>query len=391
MNDLTARRKLNIAIVSDFSYPYTKGGVESRYFVLAKYLLSQGHHVTWFTSRQWNGSSEQVVEGIRVYCISKRLQPFSGSRRSIIEAIQFGLAAFHLLWVRERFDVMDMSQFPLFHLFAGNLYAWSRQTPVVESWYEFWDDHWLKYLGQMGRMGRLIEKILARFHNHKIVISKITFDRLVAAGCNPHLLHYVPNWIDYEHILNIMPLGKPFDVCYFGRLKDHKNIDMLLRAIALCGNEGLVLQTKILGDGPERQRLEQLTQDLQLGSQVEFGGQIEQHDDLLGYVKSARLVVIPSTKDSGGSITALEANACGVPVLAIQCPLGLDESLISEDRNGYWAKEADPRSLADRIRHHFRKSQVEQERMRVSALEQASNYKVESLCRQVESIYLGAS
>ena len=36
---------MNIAIVSDYAYPYTKGGAETRYYTLAQYLINHGHQV----------------------------------------------------------------------------------------------------------------------------------------------------------------------------------------------------------------------------------------------------------------------------------------------------------------------------------------------------------
>jgi len=385
---IKSSQPLNIALVSDFAYPFTPGGVETRYHTLATYLISHGHRVTWFTSRQWDGSPKQIIDGIRIWCISGRLEPFGGGRRSIKEALQFGLATLRLLLTRERFDVVDMSQYPFFHLFAGKLYSWMRRTPVVVSWYEFWGDHWLDYLGSKGNIGRWIEKWSARLASNIIVISQQSLKQLVAVGCNPGSLHYVPNWIDFEHIVGLVPIGSPYDVCYFGRLKDHKNVDVLLRAIALCRDRGLILRTKILGDGPERLNLEHLARELCLESQAEFLGRVESYDDLLGYVKSAQLFVKPSPKEGGGSIACLEANACGVPVLAVRHPLGIDEDLILEGQTGYWATEATPESLGGKILECFTSKVSPRDEIRQHATDSARRYSVANLCSQVEQIYL---
>jgi L-malate glycosyltransferase len=378
---------MKIAFVSDYSYPYTKGGVETRYYTLAQYLIKKGHSITWFTSRQWDGQPEQLVEGVRIRCISGRLKAYAGHRRSILQALTFGLLSTKLLFLPEHFDVLDMSQYPFFHLLIGRLYARLRHTPVIVSWYEYWGEHWLEYLGTFGRAGQKIEKLMARMKGHKIVISEQSMKQLVSVGCGVSTLHYVPNWIDYEHILSLKAIGDPYDACYFGRLKDHKNVHVLIRAIALCRVDGLVLRVKILGDGPERQNLEKITQDLQLGSQIEFLGRIEQYDDLLGYVKSARLFVNPSTKEGGGSITCLEANACGVPVLAVCHPLGLDDSLIAEGKNGYWATEASPEALAKKLREHFNGEARQYALMSQNSIKWADQYSIQNLCRKVESIY----
>ena len=380
---------MNIAFVSDYSYPYTKGGVETRYYTLARYLISRGHRVTWFTSQQWKGPKEQKIEGIRLvgicpaYCAYNRK-----GKRSKTQALLFGLATLKLLIRPNQFDVIDFSQYPFFHSFSIKIYSILRRVPIVVSWYEFWGDHWLDYQGQIGgRVGRLIEKFTARIIDQKIVISEQTLKRLTGVRCNSNSLYYVPNWIDHKNIMAVTPIGTPYDVCYFGRLKDHKNVNLLLRAIGLCRNEGLFLRTKILGDGPERQNLEKLTQELRLDSQVKFLGRIEEHNNLLGYVKSAQLFVNPSTKEGGGSIVCLEANACGVPILAVRHPLGLDKSLIVEGQTGYWVKEATSRALADKLHQYFQKSVTQREKMSQMAVEWSSQYDIKCLCSRVEMIY----
>lgn len=384
---------MNIALVSDFCTPYTTGGVERRYYELSQHLISKGHTVTWFTSRQWPGASDFLHDRIRVRSISGRFHTYkgdrySGERRSIAQALMFGLWSVRLLFVREKFDIVDVSQYPFFHVAVGAMYGRLRRTPVVYSWYEFWGDHWRDYLkGTSGRVGKAVEKITARIATDKIVISEQSLSRLVEAGCDRSRLHYVPNWIDYQRIRGLPALGNSYDVCYFGRLKDHKNVDVLLRAVALCRDQGLVLKTKIFGQGPDRRRLHKLAEELNLSNQVEFGGRVESYDDLLGYVKSASICVNPSTKEGGGSITCLEANACGLPVVAVDHPLGLDKGLITEGETGYWATDATPPAITAKIRDYFGLSPTQREWMRQRCADAAMEFSADRLCLKVEDIY----
>lgn len=381
---------MNIAFVSDYSYPWTKGGVETRYYTLARYLINQGHLVTWFTSKQWEGASECEVDGIRLIGICPSYQAFtSEGKRKKSQALLFGLASLKLLFMPDRFDVIDLSQYPFFHCFPGKIYSFLRKAPIVVSWYEFWGDHWLEYLGTLGKVGQWMERLVARLADNIIVVSQQSLDSLIAVGCKPSAIHFVPNWIDCEHIAGVNAIGLPYDVCYFGRLKGHKNVGSLLKAIAFCRDEGLILRTRIIGEGPERHTLEKLAKELVLGSQVEFMGRIEGYDELLGHVKSSQLYVNPSTKEGGGSIASLEAYACGVPVVAVRHPLGLDETLVIEGRTGYWATDASPESLAGKLSEHFRKDGKDRQKMRRAAIEWATQFSASKLCRQIEEIYTG--
>jgi glycosyltransferase involved in cell wall biosynthesis len=72
----------------------------------------------------------------------------------------------------------------------------------------------------------------------------------------------------------------------------------------------------IIGDGPEKEKLMKLTKELRVESNVEFVGFLEDHDDVIAYMKSSKVFVLPSTREGFG-IVALEANACGLPVVTV--------------------------------------------------------------------------
>src|SRR5438034_10129158 len=103
---------MRIAIVSDAAYPFTKGGAEKRYHGLALQLAAWGHQVDWYTMRYWVGERLLLTDGIRYVGVCRPLPFYSGSRRSIREAVIFGLACLRLLGRAERYDVVDCSQHP---------------------------------------------------------------------------------------------------------------------------------------------------------------------------------------------------------------------------------------------------------------------------------------
>ena len=68
---------------------------------------------------------------------------------------------------------------------------------------------------------------------------------------------------------------------------------------------------------------------------------------MLGCVKASRIYVNPSTKEGGGSITLLEAYACGLPAIVVRHPLGVDSALVDEGETGWWARTPEPEALAE--------------------------------------------
>jgi glycosyltransferase involved in cell wall biosynthesis len=377
---------VRIAIVADGAHPFIKGGAETRYFALAQDLVAAGHAVDWYTMQFWAGGAVRTADGIRYIAVCRPLGMYSGSRRSIREAIGFGLACLRLIVRRERYDIVDCSQYPFFSTLAMWLVARHWRAALVVSWYETWGAHWRTYLGRLGVVGRWVERLAARLPACLIVVSEQALARLATEGLHPKRAVHVPLSIDWEHIQQVPAADERSDVIYFGRLKDHKNVDVLLRALALVQRRRPDLRGLIVGDGPEADRLRALAAGLGLDGVVHFRGSVESADELMGLVKAARVFVHPSTKEGGGSIVTLEANACGTPVIAVDHPLGIDKGLIEEGVNGFWVASLSPETLADRIAHTLEDPRLDVE-WRVGSLDRSRAFDHRRISRRIEGLY----
>ena len=161
---------------------------------------------------------------------------------------------------------------------------------------------------------------------------------------------FIPNGINFEKILNSISKPNKFDLTYMGRLKCHKNLDHLIQVVSLLKEKGDSMTLQIIGDGPERKALEALVKELNISENVVFHGEIESDIEAYSWMKTARIFVHPSTKEGGGSITVLEANACGLPVVAYRHENGIANELIDEGMNGYWVEEINPKAMETKIR-----------------------------------------
>jgi len=130
------------------------------------------------------------------------------------------------------------------------------------------------------------------------------------------------NW-DKMHVIRC---GVPFDrlplkqaskrrtiVCV-GRLSPEKGQTGLLRAFAQLRTSHPNLTLRLVGDGPDRDALERLSQELSVGDAVTFAGRLPEPDTLVEIAK-ADLLVLPSFME-GLPIVLMEAMALGVPVIA---------------------------------------------------------------------------
>jgi len=108
--------------------------------------------------------------------------------------------------------------------------------------------------------------------------------------------------------------GAKFQLLFVGGLVPRKACDLALRAAAPFLRNDLTRFT-VVGDGPERNRLEQLVKSLAIENAVDFCGWLS-HGEVLTRMRSADVFVFPSVRDFGGGVV-FEALACGaVPVVA---------------------------------------------------------------------------
>ena len=173
----------------------------------------------------------------------------------------------------------------------------------------------------------------------------------------PNKVGIVPCGVDFERFVPLrksaarkkLQLSSEDNVIlYVGRFDRLKGLDLLLEAIPLvCHSDNLAVVV-LGGEGPndpETGRLEQLCRKWGIQHLVQFFGPVA-HEDLPLYYSAADALIIPSRYESF-SLVALEALACGTPVLATL--VGAMDHLIQEGVNGNIIPNAEPRSLASVI------------------------------------------
>ena len=115
------------------------------------------------------------------------------------------------------------------------------------------------------------------------------------------------------NFLNIAPVKAiPNEVTYFGQLETGKGVDILIRALALCGKEIIV---NIIGDGKSRESLENLALKLGVSHLVNFLGRLQDRD-LKEYIGRSVACISPSRSPETFNLAALESLSCGTPVIS---------------------------------------------------------------------------
>lgn len=303
---------MKIAFVYDAIYPYVKGGVEKRVRELAARLSARGHDVHIIGMKSWEGPDSVETDGVTLHGICPAEPLYAGGRRTAGEAIRFSARLIPFLR-KEEFDIIDCQQFPYFPCFSVKLVSFLKKKPFVITWHEVWGAYWYEYLGWTGFFGRTTERLVAGLTPNILSVSGTTAHKLRELGV-PGGVRIVPNGIDPGHLRSVLPATRSSDIIFVGRLIREKHVDILVRAFAQLLPESSDLTLLIVGSGPEEESIRSLVRELGIGDRVLIQPFLDSHDEVIGLLKASHVFGIPSTREGFG-IAALEALACGLPVV----------------------------------------------------------------------------
>lgn len=216
--------------------------------------------------------------------------------------------------------------------------------------------------------------------------------KVIPPGVNLRRFYPIPSDEAREYI------DVPVDNClllYVGRIEPLKGIDTLLRAIARVLDGGVLkgcqVSLSIIGGDAsvsedqmsiEMTRLQKLRQELGLEDIVTFLGKRDQ-DSLPYYYSAADIVVVPSHYESFGMV-ALEAMACGTPVVASQ--VGGLAFLVQDGETGFHVPDQDPIALGERLTAILDDDELHA-RMSIKAAEYAKGYSWEIIAGRILGEY----
>ena len=369
---------MKIAIIYDVIYPYVKGGVEKRVWELAVRLSQRGHDVHLYGMKFWDGKDIISRKGVTLHGVCMAHNLYTHSRRTVGEAVYFGVHLIRPL-AQEKFDIIDCQQFPYFSCITAKVVAVIKKTSLVITWHEVWGDYWYTYLGNTGFFGKCIEQLVSHLTPHVVAVSGTTAQNL-AGSENRRTVRIIPNGIDLPRINATPPSNEPSDIIFVGRLIKEKHVDVLIQAFGIIAAEQPKYTLLVIGDGPERDTIRDCIHTLALENQVRMIGFREEHDEIIARMKSSKICVLPSTREGFG-ITALEALACGLPVVTVDHPANAIRELITKDIGFLCSLSAE--DLADTIRlalqHHTD--------MRNACIQSAASFDWDRIAVDVEVYY----
>ncbi|MSR35405.1 MAG: glycosyltransferase family 1 protein [Gemmatimonadetes bacterium] len=335
------------------------GGLESHVYFLCRALAAKGHRVEMVTSRSLPGlPAHEVMDGVGVW-------------RTWFPARNPPGWALHALGSIPRFlerardaDILhaqDIASVP--PAFAARACS---GAPVVTT---FHTSHFLKRAEMP-----LWRPILARFVSGSdyALAASVEIAR-VAEGLAPGTpVEPLTNGVEtslFRPVEPTLPPSSRWRLIVPRRLFPKNGVEFFVRAMPYIVDR-VDAEAVLIGDGPERERLERLARELGVADRLSFLGK-RRNDEMPGLLSSGDLAVFPSLMEAT-SVAALESMACELPVAASRVG-GLPE--IVDDEVGALFEPANPRSLADVVVRLLESGRLEElgRRARARVVERWSN------------------
>jgi len=178
-------------------------------------------------------------------------------------------------------------------------------------------------------------------------------------------IEVIPNPVRVDDIREKMLQGgdserKGYKILAAGSLTEQKGFDLLIEAMSIIGKQKPDVHLTIIGEGPERKKLEGLIQDLGLGEVVTLSGL---QDNPYPFFFTADLFVL-SSRWEGLPNVVLESLACGTPVVAFDSP-GCTNEILESSLQGDLVTAGDVDGLAEAIERRLRVKQDEEKNSRL--------------------------
>ncbi len=325
-----------VCVVYDCLFPWTIGGAERWYRLLAERLAAAGASVTYLTRRQWEGAAPDI-EGVDVVAVSRGDLYHPDGKRRNGPPLRFGAGV--LWWLaRHRHEVraVHVANFPYFSLIGARVALLGTGTHLYVDWFEVWPlAFWRRYAGGVaGPAGFAIQRLCVALSPHALAFWGHTAERLSAQGHRGRIT-VLPGLLPARRpgaAAALLPSASPAMV-FAGRFIRDKGVRLLPEALEIARRDVPRLRLVLAGEGPERAAVEHDLSRLGLDEAAELAGKLDD-GELERLVAAASCVVVASVREGYGMMV-VEAAALGTPAIVAANPENAAVGHIVDGVNGF--------------------------------------------------------
>ncbi|TDA30120.1 MAG: glycosyltransferase family 1 protein [Archaeoglobi archaeon] len=365
---------------------YRWGGAENVAYHLSKYIASRGHIVKVFTTSATSCNLLEKENGLEIYRFSTRLNIENGSVsvRMFFDCIKHSLDIVHVHFATPAADL------------AGLWYKKIKKVPLI-----------VTYHGDgLENYGKLIRRMAVYVYN-RIFVNRILSEADVIISPSEYYIdesrflgryrekiEIIPNGINLkdfeigkskEECRELLGLDKGKEIILFvGALINYKAPDVLLRSMPAVLEEHPNSELVLVGTGPMKKELEEISRRLGIEKSVRFAGFVDEHLKPF-YYRAADIFCLPSTMTTEVfPLVLLEASASELPIVVSD--LKTFKCIIEDGYNSIVTRRGDPKALADAIIYLLENEDV-RKKMGENARRKVENYSWERIAERHEKLY----
>lgn len=382
---------MKIAVFTDLFLPHVDGVTNSLVHLISQFR-DMGHEVLVITPKTKDSETVQIpgIEIVFLPSVPSMVYP----------EFMLGFFSSKLLFTLRNFSpevVHVVAPGPVGSM--GLFYAKMVNIKSVAVFHGyFMEPEYLRIIGIKKRGVKLAQKVLWKFAKsfYDRADRVITPSKFVKKDLEKHQfarpITAIKNAIDFstvkrsekQHAAFVEQHGlkKKKVILYVGRVSVEKNIELLIRSLPLILKQASNAHLLIVGDGPDKERLESIVSELGLQQHITFTGQIKNTDLVKKDVFGVAEIFATASHSEVQPMSIIEAMQFGLPIVAAKSR-GLTEMI---QKNGYLVAQNDAQEFAKKVTEILKDSAL-QKKFSLRSKELAKEYSLEFTAQQHINVY----
>ena len=361
------------------------GGAERQALKLAGELRKMGVSATVVTGLwEWGQPRREIIQAIPVHRHFTAWGMFNirGLRRLGLYFYLLSLFLY-LIWHRHDYDVIHCHTAMFEASVAVLAGQWLNKPTLVRSMASgAWGD--LKKMRDDRSLlgtGWMLKKMCQA--DAIVALNPQVLAEMIQMGVTQDKIFHIPNGVESLRYDRDYALGAPIVITFVGRLHPQKGVDTLLRAFKLVTQDKPQLHwmLRLAGTGPLEHGLKVLADELGVGQQVSFLGQVA---DVNAVLDQSDIFVLPSLSE-GMSNALLEAMARGLPCVVTD--IAGNNDMIRHQDNGLLVPPGDEKPLAIAIALLATDQELRKTLGQTAARTVEERYSLDSAANQYMALY----
>lgn len=326
---------------------YENDGRVMRY---AETLAQEGADVDVIVLRRDQQPEEEVVRGVRVLRIQRRVKNESGKYSYLSRILKFFFRSMFEVTrrhLKEPYDIIHVHSVPDFEVFATFIPKLKGAKIILDIHDIVPEFYAAKFNVRQDSLVfsalKLVEKLSASYANHVIIANDLWLDKITARSTTRNKCSSFINYPDlsiFSPGLRTRKFDGKYIMVYPGTLNWHQGLDIAVKAFALAKENAPDIEFHIYGEGSAKPEILRLVQDLRLSNKVVIMPPLPLRE-IASVMANADLGIVPKRNDPFGgeafSTKILEFMALGIPVVVADTRIDkyyFNESLVRFFKSG---------------------------------------------------------